>query len=193
MLKKLLLAGAAFALATGTASAKDLKSIGVTLGSLGNPFFVAMTKGITDKAGSGVKVVTASAEYDLNKQGTQMDNFIASGVDLILLNAADPKAIAPAVKRAQAAGIPVEPVDTIGAGDAFMAGLLAGLLAQPPRAALDPATLDRVCLLANATGAITTTARGAIPSLPGREAVRAFLAERGLAAGLPAAGAGDGR
>ena len=54
-----------------------------------------MTKGITDKAGSGVKVVTASAEYDLNKQGTQMDNFIASGVDLILLNAADPKAIAP--------------------------------------------------------------------------------------------------
>jgi ribose transport system substrate-binding protein len=116
MLKKLLLAGAAFALATGTASAKDLKSIGVTLGSLGNPFFVAMTKGIQDKAGSGVKVVTASAEYDLNKQGTQMDNFIASGVDLILLNAADPKAIAPAVKRAQAAGIPVVAVDVAAAG-----------------------------------------------------------------------------
>jgi ribose transport system substrate-binding protein len=116
MLKKLLLAGAAFALATGTASAKDLKSIGVTLGSLGNPFFVAMTKGIQDKAGSGVKVVTASAEYDLNKQGTQMDNFIASGVDLILLNASDPKAIAPAVKRAQAAGIPVVAVDVAAAG-----------------------------------------------------------------------------
>jgi len=116
MLKKLLLAGAAFALATGTASAKELKSIGVTLGSLGNPFFVAMTKGITDKAGSGVKVVTASAEYDLNKQGTQMDNFIASGVDLILLNAADAKAIAPAVKRAQAAGIPVVAVDVAAAG-----------------------------------------------------------------------------
>jgi ribose transport system substrate-binding protein len=116
MLKNLLLAGAALALATGTASAKDLKSIGVTLGSLGNPFFVAMTKGITDKAGSGVKVVTASAEYDLNKQGTQMDNFIASGVDLILLNAADPKAIAPAVKRAQAAGIPVVAVDVAAAG-----------------------------------------------------------------------------
>ncbi len=116
MLKKLLLAGAALALATGSASAKDLKSIGVTLGSLGNPFFVAMTKGITDKAGSGVKVVTASAEYDLNKQGTQMDNFIASGVDLILLNAADPKAIAPAVKRAQAAGIPVVAVDVAAAG-----------------------------------------------------------------------------
>jgi len=116
MLKKLLLAGAALALATGTASAKDLKSIGVTLGSLGNPFFVAMTKGITDKAGSGVKVVTASAEYDLNKQGTQMDNFIASGVDLILLNAADARAIAPAVKRAQAAGIPVVAVDVAAAG-----------------------------------------------------------------------------
>jgi ribose transport system substrate-binding protein len=116
MLKNLLLASAALALATGTASAKDLKSIGVTLGSLGNPFFVAMTKGITDKAGPNVKVTTASAEYDLNKQGTQMDNFIASGVDLILLNAADPRAIAPAVKRAQAAGIPVVAVDVAAAG-----------------------------------------------------------------------------
>ena len=90
-------------------------------------------------------------------------------------------------------GFPVEPVDTTGAGDAFVAGLLAGLLGQPPRGPLDPAALDRVCLLANAMGAITTTARGAIPSLPGREAVRAFLAERGLAVELPAAGTEDGR
>jgi len=88
-------------------------------------------------------------------------------------------------------GLPVEPVDTTGAGDAFMAGLLAGLLGHPPRTPLEPATLDRICLLANAMGAITTTARGAIPSLPGREAVRAFLAERGLVAELPAGSPGS--
>ena len=97
-------------MATGVASAKELKSVGVTLGSLGNPFFVAMTKGVEAKAkeiNPDAKVLAVSADYDLNKQFTQIDNFIASGVDVILLNAADPKAIVPAVKRAQAAGIVV--------------------------------------------------------------------------------------
>ena len=119
MLKKLLLAGAALAVAAGSASAKELNSIGITLGSLGNPFFVALSKGAEAKAkeiNPNVKVNTASADYDLNKQFTQIDNYIASGVDMILLNAADPRAIAPAVKRAQAAGIVVVAVDVAAAG-----------------------------------------------------------------------------
>ena len=119
MLKKLLLAGAAMMLASGAASAKDLNAIGITLGSLGNPFFVALAAGAEAKAkeiNPNVKVNTASADYDLNKQFNQIDNFIASGVDMILLNAADAKAIAPAVKRAQAAGIVVVAVDVAAAG-----------------------------------------------------------------------------
>jgi ribose transport system substrate-binding protein len=119
MVRKLLLASAALAIATGAASAKDLKAIGVTLGSLGNPFFVALAKGAEAKAkeiNPNAKVTTASADYDLNKQFNQMDNFIASGVDIILLNAADPKAILPAVKRAQQAGIVVVGVDVAAAG-----------------------------------------------------------------------------
>jgi ribose transport system substrate-binding protein len=120
MLKKLLLAGGALVLATGTASAaEELNSIGITLGSLGNPFFVALAQGAEAKAkeiNPDVTVNTASADYDLNKQFTQIDNFIAAGVDMILLNAADPQAIAPAVKRAQAAGIVVVAVDVAAAG-----------------------------------------------------------------------------
>ena len=119
MLKKLLLAGAAVMLVSGAASAKDLNAIGITLGSLGNPFFVALAAGAEAKAkeiNPNVKVNTASADYDLNKQFNQIDNFIASGVDMILLNAADAKAIAPAVKRAQAAGIVVVAVDVAAAG-----------------------------------------------------------------------------
>lgn len=119
MFKQLLLAGAALVVATGAASAKDLNSIGITLGTLGNPFFVAMTQGAeaeAKKINPNVKVNTASADYDLNKQFTQIDNFIASGVDLILINAADAKAIAPAIKRAQAAGIVVVAVDVAAAG-----------------------------------------------------------------------------
>ena len=119
MARRLLLTGAALALAAGTASAKELSSVGVTLGSLGNPFFVAMTRGVEAKAkeiNPNAKVIAVSADYDLNKQFTQIDNFIASGVDVILLNAADPRAIAPAVKRAQAAGIVVVAVDVAAAG-----------------------------------------------------------------------------
>ncbi|MBB4016350.1 ribose transport system substrate-binding protein [Chelatococcus caeni] len=119
MLKRVLLAGAALALATSVASAKDLKAVGITLGSLGNPFFVTLAKGAEAKAkeiNPAARVTSVSADYDLNKQFTQIDNFIASGVDLILLNAVDPKAIEPAVKKAQAAGIVVMAVDVAASG-----------------------------------------------------------------------------
>ena len=112
------MAGAALAI-VGAASARELKSVGVTVGSLGNPFFVAVGKGATDavrQVNPQAKVTIASADYDLNKQFTQIDNFIAAGVDLILVNAADARAIAPAVKRAQAAGITVIGVDVAAAG-----------------------------------------------------------------------------
>jgi ribose transport system substrate-binding protein len=100
------------------AVAKPLTSIGVTLGSLGNPYFVALTKGIQSAANEKGKVaVTAvSADYDLNKQFTQIDNFIAAGVQMIVINAVDPNAILPAIKRAQAAGIVVIAADVAASG-----------------------------------------------------------------------------
>ena len=72
-------------------------------------------------------------------------------------------------------GLPVAAIDTTGAGDAFMAGLLAGLL-DAPGAIPDPAALDRICRIANAVGALATTKRGAIPAMPDREAVARLLA-----------------
>jgi ribose transport system substrate-binding protein len=119
MLKQILLAGAALAIATNAASAKDLKSIGISVGSMGNPFFVALAKGATfeaKKTNPDVKVTAVGFDYDLGKQNTQIDNFIAAGVDLILLNPGDPNAIFPAIKRAQAAGIVVVAVDTAARG-----------------------------------------------------------------------------
>ncbi|HUO53290.1 MAG TPA: ABC transporter substrate-binding protein [Rhodoblastus sp.] len=99
--------------------AKELKSIGVSLASLGNPFFVAIAKGAEAegrKINPNVKVTTLGFDYDLNKQFNQIDNFIAAGVDLIILNPGDPHAVAPAIKRAQAAGIVVVAVDTAAEG-----------------------------------------------------------------------------
>jgi ribose transport system substrate-binding protein len=119
MLKALLMAGVALGLAAGSAAAEQLKGVGITVGSLGNPYFVDLGKGATTEAhkiNPNAKVTIVSADYDLNKQFTQIDNFVAAGDNLILVNAADPKAIAPAIKRAEAAGVTVVAVDVAAAG-----------------------------------------------------------------------------
>src|SRR3954452_24096160 len=119
MLKSILLTGAAVIIGSSTAAAKDLKSIGISLGSMGNPFFIALSKGAefeAKKTNPNAKITTVGFDYDLGKQNTQIDNFIAAGVDLILLNPGDPKAIEPAICRPQAAGIVVVAVDTAAKG-----------------------------------------------------------------------------
>ena len=68
----------------------------------------------------------------------------------------------------------MEAVDTTGAGDGFVAGLLAGLLDHGLR--WDRGIIEGALRLGNAVGALTTTQRGAIPALPRRAAVEAFLA-----------------
>jgi ribokinase len=69
----------------------------------------------------------------------------------------------------------VQPVDTVGAGDAFTGTLAARWGEHQVAGALDPlAVADAVCW-ANAAGALATTRRGAIPSLPTRREVVALL------------------
>jgi len=68
-------------------------------------------------------------------------------------------------------------VDTTGAGDAFTAGLLHGLVADPPR--LATASAEQALGLmrfASACGALVCQGAGAIDPQPTREQVRAFLA-----------------
>ncbi|MBV9489537.1 MAG: substrate-binding domain-containing protein, partial [Verrucomicrobia bacterium] len=100
--------------ASAFAQNKSLNSVAVTVGDLGNPFFVQIAHGAEAKAkeiNPKVKFSSESSGYDVNTQTNQVDNFIASGVNLILLNAADSKGIAPAVLRAKQAGITVVAVD----------------------------------------------------------------------------------
>jgi ribose transport system substrate-binding protein len=110
------------ALLAGLASpvlAKDLTNVGISVGSLGNPFFVATIKGIEDKAKAinpNVKITSVSSDYDLNKQFSQVDNFIAAGTNILMLNAVDPVAIEPSVKRAQSAGVIVAAFDVAATG-----------------------------------------------------------------------------
>jgi len=76
-------------------------------------------------------------------------------------------------------GYRVQPQDTTGAGDAFVAGLLVNLLEQLD-VGHDFATVDYDALLqfANAAGALATVERGAIPSLPTRKQVQALIAKQ---------------
>jgi ribose transport system substrate-binding protein len=102
-------------LATSTfAENKKLDSVGLTVGDLGNPFFVQIAHGAESKAkqiNGKVKFTALSSNYDVNTQTNQIDNFISSNVNLILLGAADSKGIAPAVLRAKQAGIVIVAVD----------------------------------------------------------------------------------
>jgi ribose transport system substrate-binding protein len=96
------------------AETKKLDSMALTVGDLGNPFFVQIAHGAEAQAkhiNGKVKFTALSSNYDVNNQTNQIDNFISSNVSLILLGAADSKGIAPAVMRAKQAGVTVVAVD----------------------------------------------------------------------------------
>ncbi len=116
MLKPLTTTAAALALSLSASAlqAKELKSVGVIVGPLGNPFYVALAKGIESevkKINPNAKVTAVSNDYDLNKDVTAMETFIAAGTDIVFLDAANSEAIEPTVKKAIAAGVTVVGVD----------------------------------------------------------------------------------
>ena len=73
------------------------------------------------------------------------------------------------------AGKAVKPVDTTGAGDAFVGGLLAGLSQTADWQKTD--NLVRIIRQANACGALATTAKGAMSALPNQTQLAEFLAD----------------
>src|SRR5260370_33489241 len=96
------------------AETKKLNSVALTVGDLGNPFFVQIAHGTEAQAkeiNGKVKFTALSSSYGVNNQTNQIDNFISSNVNLILLGAADSKGIAPPGLRAQQVRIAVAPGD----------------------------------------------------------------------------------
>ncbi|OOF68232.1 aminoimidazole riboside kinase [Rodentibacter caecimuris] len=72
------------------------------------------------------------------------------------------------------AGKALQPVDTTGAGDAFVGGLLTGL-SEYPDWKQNNETLAHIIRQANACGALATTAKGAMSALPNKMQLNAFL------------------
>ena len=72
-------------------------------------------------------------------------------------------------------GFTVDVVDTLGAGDAFVAAMLAQLRQYMDLTALEQKQLDPIMRYANAAGALATQKVGVIPSLPTPSEIENFL------------------
>ncbi len=73
----------------------------------------------------------------------------------------------------------VDALDTTGCGDAFVGGLVYGLLGTSLELpALEEPTLRRLVRYANSVGALTATGMGAMAPLPSRAKVEAFLRQQ---------------
>lgn len=75
-------------------------------------------------------------------------------------------------EKIQVPGFSVRTIDTTGAGDGFVAGMLVGILEYGDQYM---AHLKDIARFANAVGALATTQLGAIPALPNRTAVDRFI------------------
>lgn len=102
---KLALSAAVLALATGMAHAEK---IGVSIVNFDNNFQTLLKNGIEDHAKElGVDVQIEDAKNDSAKQLDEVKNFIANGVDGIIVTLADSESAQPITDAAKAAGIPL--------------------------------------------------------------------------------------
>ncbi len=111
-------------------------TVGLSVSTLSNPFFVSLEEGVNTLATeNGTQVISVDAQDDSAKQSNDVDDLIQQGVDVLLINPVDSAAITPAVEAANSAGIPVIMVDratdageyvTLVASDNVAGGEMAG-------------------------------------------------------------------
>lgn len=118
LIAPVLIAGAAVALsgcaAAGAGGPDDEIVVGVTVSNSTNPFFVAESRTAQETAEAmGARVISQEAREDVQVQSNQIDQFITSQVDFIVIDPVDSEGVGPAVQRAIDAEIPVIGIDSI--------------------------------------------------------------------------------
>lgn len=92
-------------------SNKDI-TIGVSLSTLNNPFFVSIKEAIQKEAkNNNFKIKVVDAQDDSAKQSNDIDDLIQQQVDYLIINPTDSAAISSAVQNANAQDIPVITLD----------------------------------------------------------------------------------
>ncbi|WP_353476600.1 sugar ABC transporter substrate-binding protein (plasmid) [Salipiger sp. H15] len=126
-MKKLLISTA---LVLSVAGAAQAETIGVSMALFDDNFLTVLRNGMIAKAESmeGVDIQVEDAQNDVAKQLDQINNFVASGVDAIIVNPVDTSATEAMTNAASAGGVPLvfvnrEPinVDTLPDNQAFVA------------------------------------------------------------------------
>ena len=87
-------------------------TLGMSVSTLNNPFFVTLVEGAEAAAEeAGAELVVLDAQDDSATEAANIEDLIAQGVDAILINPTDSAAVVPSVLAANDAGIPVFTVD----------------------------------------------------------------------------------
>lgn len=87
-------------------------TIGLSVSTLNNPFFVSLKDGIIAAAEeNGMKTIVVDAQDDSATQVSGVEDLIQQGVDILLINPTDSAAISTAVEYANSVGIPVITLD----------------------------------------------------------------------------------
>jgi len=87
--------------------------VGISMYTLGAPYFAAQLNAATRKAESlGMIVFSTNAQDDMVKQIADVEDMLARDIDLLILNPKDPKGLIPATKAATRAGVPVIIIDS---------------------------------------------------------------------------------
>ena len=87
-------------------------SIGFSVSTLNNPFFVTLSQGAKDKAKEeGRDLIVVDAGDDAAKQTSDIEDLISKNISVLIVNPVDSDAVAPAVKDAIAKGIKVISLD----------------------------------------------------------------------------------
>ncbi|WP_134686129.1 ribose ABC transporter substrate-binding protein RbsB [Brevibacillus migulae] len=98
-------------------NASDKVTIGLSISTQNNPFFVTLKDGAEKAAkDAGAELIVVDAQDDTAKQISGVEDLIQKKVDVILINPTDSAAIATAVEAANKANIPVITVDRAAEG-----------------------------------------------------------------------------
>lgn len=97
-------------IATGETSPKG--TIAMSVLTMNNPFFKEIADSATAEAAKhGYEVIVASGDFSVERQQSQIKDFVVNKVSAIVLCPCDSKAIGPAIIEANEAGIPVFTAD----------------------------------------------------------------------------------
>ncbi|GAA5785082.1 D-ribose ABC transporter substrate-binding protein [Chitiniphilus shinanonensis] len=87
-------------------------TVGLSISTLNNPFFVSLRDGAEKEAkAAGISLISVDAQDDPAKQIASVEDLIQKKVRVILINPTDSDAVANVVKQATAAGIAVISLD----------------------------------------------------------------------------------